>query len=62
MTHRVGTCSICGGDVMGNRYLWSIDPPALDECASCYAVRPLDILTMSPRPPRPIPTNDRTAP
>ena len=47
MQQRVGTCSLCGGDVMGYRGAWfSIDPPPPDECASCGARRVDDVIDM----------------
>ena len=47
----VGTCSICGGDVMGVRGGWtSVLPPPPDECSSCGAVAGTDIIGMTPRP------------
>lgn len=40
MEQRVGTCSLCGGDVMGHRgAYWSVIPPPPDHCVSCGAVR-----------------------
>jgi len=51
MEQRVGTCSICGGDVMGIRGgWWSILPPPPDECAGCGAVAGGDVIPMTPRP------------
>ena len=51
MKQRVGTCSICGGDVIGYRRLWqSMSPPPTDTCAQCGAVRREDIIEMRPRP------------
>ena len=51
---RVGTCSICGGDVMGVRGVWmSTEPPLTDTCARCGAVSCTDIILMVPRPHRP---------
>ncbi len=37
---RVGTCSLCGGDVIGHRGAWwgTLPPPA-DSCSTCGAVR-----------------------
>ncbi|KKM97243.1 hypothetical protein LCGC14_1170060 [marine sediment metagenome] len=59
---RVGTCSICGGNVMGHRGgWWSINPPPPDECADCGAVAQLDIIKMHPAPrPREIYTSQTT--
>ena len=51
MLQRVGTCSLCGGDVMGVRGAWwSVLPPPPDECSSCGAVARRDIIDMVPRP------------
>jgi hypothetical protein len=53
MNQRVGTCSLCGGDVMGFRgAYWSIIPPGPDECSSCGAVAGGDVIPMTPRPAR----------
>ena len=47
MTQRVGTCSLCGGDVMGYRGVWlSMLPPPPDHCASCGAVSASDVVEM----------------
>jgi len=47
MTQRVGSCSICGGDVMGIRGAWySVNPPPPDKCSSCGAVAAGDIIEM----------------
>lgn len=52
MSHqRIGTCSICGGDVMGVRgAFWSIIPPGPDTCSSCGAVAAGqdDVIPMQP--------------
>jgi hypothetical protein len=51
VNERVGTCSLCGGDVMGHRgAYWSVVPPGPDECSSCGAVRGGDVIEMTPRP------------
>lgn len=48
---RVGTCSICGGDVFGVRGAWmSTNPPPPDTCRQCGAVAASDIIPMVPRP------------
>jgi hypothetical protein len=50
MTQRVGTCSICGGDVMGFRGVWmGVTPPPPDECCQCGAVSRTDVIPMTPR-------------
>lgn len=60
METRIGTCSLCGGDVMaeGVNGWWSIDPPPAPRCASCGAVTAAsqrDTIPMVPVPPRPLP-------
>jgi len=46
---RVGTCSICGGDVMGYRGVWmAVIPPPPDRCLHCNAVSALDVIQMTP--------------
>lgn len=48
---RVGTCSLCGGDVVGVRGAWmSILPPPPDRCSSCGAVRADDVIEMRQTP------------
>ena len=50
MTQRVGTCSICGGDVIGLRGgWWSVNPPPPDECSNCGARAAWDVIPMFPR-------------
>lgn len=50
---RVGTCSICGGDVIGVRGAWwSVSPPPPDKCTSCGAVAQSDVIKMVPNPNR----------
>ena len=50
MNQRVGTCSICEGDVMGFRGAWfSVLPPPPDECGSCGAIAASDVIPMVPR-------------
>lgn len=49
MEQRVGTCSICGGDVMGHRGAWyGINPPPPDRCRNCGAVARSDVIKMYP--------------
>ena len=44
---RVGTCSLCGGDVYGHRGAWmGGDSPRPDTCGNCGAVRGEDIIPM----------------
>ena len=52
MNQRVGSCSICGGDVMGERGpWWSITPPPPDKCSNCGAVAATDVIQMTkPKP------------
>ena len=48
---RVGTCSLCGGNVMGVRGAWwALGPPPPDTCQECGAVASTDIIKMIPRP------------
>lgn len=50
---RVGSCSICGGDVVGYRGIWMcINPPPPDKCSGCGAVAAGDVIKMSPAPQR----------
>ena len=50
-TQRVGSCSICGGDVFGWRGAWfSINPPPPDKCSGCGAVAAGDVIKMVPAP------------
>lgn len=49
---RIGTCSICGGDVIGTRgAYWSVVPPGPDTCGSCGAIAKgsNDVIEMEPR-------------
>lgn len=60
MRQRIGTCSICGGDVMGWRGPWGgYSPPPPDQCCNCGAVlakySPHDILPMVPMVSYPYP-------
>jgi len=53
MRQRIGTCSLCGGDVMGYRGAWySVLPPPPDECTSCGAVVASDVIEMALAPRR----------
>lgn len=47
MKKRIGTCSICGGDVMGERVdlEYGAHP---DTCSWCGAVRRIDVIQMVP--------------
>ena len=63
MEERVGTCSACGGDVIGYRGAWwGISPPPGDQCARCGAVRADDVIEMRParRAPNVVTTSDIT--
>lgn len=52
MEQRVGTCSICGGDVMGHRGAWyAVGHPPADHCVSCGARRGDDVIPMTPHRP-----------
>lgn len=54
METRVGTCSECGGAVVGFRGAWmSVNPPPPDYCANCGGVAQQDIIKIHPRPSRP---------
>lgn len=50
-SQRVGTCSLCGGSVMGIRGAWfSVSPPPPDRCSQCNAVALTDVIKMYPAP------------
>lgn len=50
MYSRVGSCSNCGGDVMGYRGAWyGVTLPPPDECSSCGAKRADDVIKMQPK-------------
>lgn len=50
---RVGSCSICGGDVVGHRGAWmAVIPPPPDRCTQCGAVAQSDVIEMRPAPKR----------
>lgn len=53
----IGTCSLCGGDVVGFFGVWmSITPPFPARCSSCGAVEargPVIPMRLAP-PPRPV--------
>lgn len=56
---RVGTCSLCGGDVIGTRgAYWSVLPPPPDMCSRCLAVAQSDVIPMvRPSWEKPVNTN-----
>ena len=58
---RVGTCSICGGSVVGYRGpWWGVNPPPPDTCTQCDGVAGSDVIRMTPRPGgRPTRTTNR---
>lgn len=44
---RVGTCSLCGGPVLGIRGPWyGVNPPPPDTCKRCGAVAASDMIQM----------------
>ena len=48
---RIGTCSLCGGDVLGHvGAWWGIIPPPGPRCASCGAVPAADVIEMRRMP------------
>ena len=60
MHQRVGTCSICGGDVV--RYHASFPPYSPDRCLGCGAVPKGDVIEMVPVPLAPPHSNTGTTP
>ena len=51
MMNRIGTCSICGGDVVGVIGIWmSVTPPPPATCSRCGAVERRDIIEMHTSP------------
>jgi len=50
MDQRLGSCSICGGDVMGHQgAYWSITPPPTPRCVGCGATTSADVIEMQPK-------------
>jgi len=48
MMQRIGTCSLCGGDVMRHDGAWwGTVPPPGPACASCGAVPAADVIEMA---------------
>lgn len=53
MNQRIGSCSLCGGDVVGYVGAWhSITPPPPPTCTLCGAKAAADVIQMA-RPWRP---------
>lgn len=51
MEQRIGSCSICGGDVKGYVGAWfSTQPPPVPQCSSCGAKMRADVISMVPKP------------
>ncbi len=49
MRKRIGSCSICGGDVMAYTGAWfSVNPPPPPECSKCGATTSDDVIDMTP--------------
>lgn len=47
MEQRLGSCSLCGGDVMGHVGAWmSINPPPPPTCSNCGAKTISDVIKM----------------
>lgn len=50
MQQRIGSCSLCGGSVMGHAGPWfSVNPPPPATCAQCGATDGSDVIRMHPR-------------
>jgi len=48
MEKRIGTCSICGGDVIGYEGAWyGVNSPPPPKCADCGAIVKGDIIKMT---------------
>lgn len=48
MEQRIGTCSLCGGNVVGFVGAWlAVVPPPPPKCTSCGAVAAGDIIQMA---------------
>lgn len=46
---RVGTCSNCGGTVVGYRGAWmSVNPPPADHCKNCGGLAKSDVIKIHP--------------
>jgi hypothetical protein len=51
MEQRIGSCSICGGDVVGWYGIWmSVIPPPPPKCTRCGAETADDVIQMAPMP------------
>jgi len=47
---RIGSCSLCGGDVVGWVGAWfSTNPPPPAKCSNCGAGRAADVIHMTPK-------------
>lgn len=56
MMVRIGTCSLCGSDVLGFQGAWmSVTPPPPPRCSGCGAVAAADVIQMAPAPQRTTP-------
>lgn len=50
MNRRIGSCSLCGGDVYGHEGgWWSVQPPPSPTCVTCGATTRDDRIEMVPR-------------
>lgn len=48
MEQRIGSCSLCGGDVMGWVGAWaSVQPPPSPHCVGCGAKIRSDVIQMN---------------
>lgn len=47
MEQRIGSCSLCGGDVMAVY-------PSTPRCFQCWATATVDVIQMDPARPRPV--------
>jgi len=51
MEQRIGTCSICGGSVVGwQGAWWGVQSPPAAKCSGCGAVMQSDVIPMVPNP------------
>lgn len=62
MEQRIGSCSLCGGDVVGYVGAWmSVNPPPPPKCVSCGAVVANDVIDMV-RPIKMVPRQSNQPP